>query len=287
MNRMTQANWNDLLGEVAHDLKTPLTAVKGFIELVQASGELNERQQHFSERALASLEHMQRLVSQLTEITRLEQPLEAQECDLSTVVSNAVEMLNETAAQHSIKLHTDITPDVGKIRAQPHQVDQVVLNLLSNAIKYNRAEGEVWVRAEGSESTVRVSIRDTGRGIPSEDQPHVFERFFRSQANSRTNPEGSGLGLAIVKAIIERHHGTIWLESTPDEGSTFTFILPRDPDNYQHHSATGEMPRAVSYNAESSDEVTDSLSSETDDPVDDDAQEAQERDLSDAGYSDR
>jgi signal transduction histidine kinase len=284
---MTQANWNDLLGEVAHDLKTPITAVKGFIELVQASGELNERQQHFSERALASLEHMQRLVSQLTEITRLEQKLDVEDCDLSSVVSSAVEMLNETAAQRSVTLHTNISPNVGVIRAQPNQVDQVVLNLLSNAIKYNRADGEVWVNADGNESTVRVSVRDTGRGIPSEDQPYVFERFFRSQANSRTNPEGSGLGLAIVKAVIEKHHGAIWLESVPNEGSTFTFILPRDPDNYQHRSATGEMPRAVAYDAESSDGLTDSLSSETDDPMNDDAQEAQERNLSDAGYGDR
>ncbi len=284
---MTQANWNDLIGEVAHDLKTPITAVKGFIELIQASGELNERQQQFSERALASLEHMQRLVSQLTEITRLEQNLEVEDCDLSTVVSSAVEMLNETAAQRSITLHANISPDAGVIRAQPNQVDQVLLNLLSNAIKYNRADGEVWVNVEGSESTVRVSVRDTGRGIPAEDQPFIFDRFFRSQANSRANPEGSGLGLAIVKAVIDKHHGAIWLESALDEGSTFTFILPRDPDNYQHRSATGEMPRAVVYDAESSDGLTDSLSSETDDPMDDDAQEAQERNLSDAGYSDR
>jgi signal transduction histidine kinase len=284
---MTQPNWNDLIGEVAHDLKTPITAVKGFIELIQASGDLNDRQQHFSERALASLEHMQRLVSQLTEITRLEQNLEAEDCDLSSVVSSAVEMLNETAAQRNVTLHADIAPDVGVIRAQPNQVDQVLLNLLSNAIKYNRADGEVWVNVEGNESTVRVSVRDTGRGIPSEDQPYVFERFFRSQANSRANPEGSGLGLAIVKAVIEKHHGAIWLESAPDEGSTFTFILPRDPDNYLHRSATGEMPRALAFSAESSDDLNDSLSSETDDPINDDAQEAQERNLSDAGYNDR
>jgi signal transduction histidine kinase len=284
---MNQANWNDLIGEVAHDLKTPITAVKGFIELIQAAGELNARQQQFSERALASLEHMQRLISQLTEITRLERDLELEACDLAAVVAGSVDMLNEMAEARGIRLHVEVDPSVGLIRAQTNQIGQVVLNLLSNAIKYNRDAGEVWVGAVGGEATVRVTIRDTGRGIPAEDQPRVFDRFFRSQTNSRANPEGSGLGLAIVKAVIDRHHGAIWLESTPDEGSSFTFILPRDPENYRHASATGEMPRALAYDAESSDALIDSLSSETDDPLDDDAQEAQERNLSDAGYGDR
>ena len=101
------------------------------------------------------------------------------------------------------------------------------MNLLSNAIKYNQRGGDVWITAQGRADEIEVTLRDTGCGIAPEDLPNVFDRFFRSQMTGDEAVEGTGLGLSIVKSIVEQHGGRVWVESVIDEGTTFSFVLPR------------------------------------------------------------
>jgi len=272
---MQEPNWVEIVSIIAHDLKTPITSAKGFVDLVKHSGTLNERQEHFTERALSALRQMESLVARLLEIAWIDgdRPLEPLDCDLGAVIEGAVTLLGDFADRHFVVLHVEIAPDLGTIQADERRLDQVVVNLLSNAIKYNRKGGEVWVEAHGAEESVQITIRDTGLGIAPEDLARIFERFFRSQTNHEEKIEGSGLGLSIVKAVIEKHGGHIWVESTLGAGSTFTFALPRVLRLREGSDDLREAVRLPVENAESIDFLREHNTNEEIDAVDDNIQE--------------
>jgi signal transduction histidine kinase len=146
-------------------------------------------------------------------------------------------------------------------------LSQVINNLLSNAVKYNKDGGSVWVKVSEDDHDLRVDVRDTGRGIPSEDLPKVFERFFRSKHNAGTKIEGSGLGLAIVDAIIQKHGGRIWVESEFGEGSTFSFTLPRYHATRRTSESRSITANFYEYGGEPLDDLNDDMQ-ETQDNVD-------------------
>lgn len=227
---MTQANdpQADWLNAVAHDLKTPINAVRGCIELMQQLGPLNDRQQHFAEKAMNGLQRMEHLVARLLDISWIDagMGLEYEDCDLGKIIHEVVGMLTDNAERRQIMIHTDIDPRLELVQADSQRLTQVVDNLVSNAIKYNHDGGEVWIQAAQETDQVLVSIRDTGMGISAEDKPRVFERFFRAREGVAMKIEGSGLGLAITRAIVQKHGGRIWLESEPGAGTTFFFTLP-------------------------------------------------------------
>jgi signal transduction histidine kinase len=228
MNSDENDFYTDLISVVAHDLKTPVSAVKGFIELVQQAGPLNKQQEHFSERALASLEKMERLIADLLEYTRINAGLQFDpvECDLREMIAEAVEMLEEAAGRRQVTISVDVQSEAPLVKADVGLMAEVLNNLLSNAVKYNRDGGVVRVAIADDENQVRVEVHDTGVGIPPDDVERVFERFYRSRSNPGMKVEGSGLGLAIVETIIKRHSGRIWVTSTEGEGSVFSFVLP-------------------------------------------------------------
>jgi signal transduction histidine kinase len=220
--------YTDLISVVAHDLKTPISAVKGFIELVQQAGPLNQQQEHFSERALASLERMERLIADLLEYTRINAnaQFEPVECDLRELIAESVEMLEEIAARRQVSISVEIASESPVVKADVRLITEVLNNLLSNAVKYNRDGGIIQIRVADEDDHIRVDVHDTGVGIPADDVNRVFERFYRSRNNPGMKVEGSGLGLAIAETIIKRHNGQIWVDSTEGEGSTFSFTLP-------------------------------------------------------------
>ncbi|MBC7814986.1 MAG: HAMP domain-containing histidine kinase [Burkholderiales bacterium] len=230
-NRPDDDSVADLMNITAHELKTPIGAVKGCIELLQQLGPLTDRQTHFAERALAILQHMEHMVSEMLDMGRLDskQALNLVECDLRVVFEDALNMQGEVAEAREITLHKSIELGANLLMADAGLVAQVVNNLVSNAVKYNRNGGEVWLTASGDDLFVTISVRDTGLGISPEEQPRVFERFFRARETAALRIEGSGLGLAITEAIVRKHGGRIKLDSTPGKGSTFTVILPRRP----------------------------------------------------------
>lgn len=281
--------WVDLLDEVAHDLKQPIASAKGFVDLVRNLGPLNEKQQHYSERALASLHFMEGLVDHLLDLAWIEadRPLKSEPLDVRDLIDTAIELLEPQAASRQIEIAVEVAPRLGKVQGESRRLEQVVINLLSNAIKYNREAGTVWIKATGTKQEVRVSVRDTGQGIAYDEQPRIFERFFRTRASRSSRIEGSGLGLSIVKGIIEKHGGQIAFESTPGEGTTFTFTLPRRAARLPaiaHETAHDieEPTRDGTTSAEGTDYVIAPVTGERSDAVDDNLQEPAQSGLADA-----
>jgi two-component system, OmpR family, phosphate regulon sensor histidine kinase PhoR len=219
----------DLLHNFAHDLKAPIGAAKSFIELIEASGDLNERQQHFAHRALQNLARINHSINTLLDFARMESGMELdiEICDLLELVEGVVEMLEGSAEEKQVRIHIDVSTKNQFVQADFDMMGHVLSNLVSNAIKYNRIGGEIFIKAEDAGEFVRVSVRDTGLGIPKAAQKRVFERFYRVEGKEHMAIEGTGLGLAIVKGVIDKHGGELKLESKEGKGSTFSFTLQR------------------------------------------------------------
>lgn len=264
----------DWLSVAAHQLKTPIGAVQGFIQLIQQSGPLNERQQRFSDRAMAALDRMNSLLSALLEMSKVESALQMNlvDCDLRKVVALALDLVENLAEKRRIQIKADIAADIEPVSGDPHWLGQVMNNLLSNAIKYNREGGQIWVRVFPQGGMICVSVRDTGYGIRPEEAEHVFDKFFRSAGDSQV--EGSGLGLAIARSIVLKHSGKIWVESVPGQGSTFVFTLPKRSQNNDGHAPPHEIAHAPGEGREDLSPSRPELATEEVDAVSDDLQEA-------------
>jgi len=219
---------NEWLDTVAHDLRTPINLVYGCLDVIKNLGPLNDKQLHYLDRAFAGLKRMEHLIARLKDISWVDSsvPLELSEINLSELIEEAVDLLLESAEQKDVKVRINVSPAINTIQVDAARMAQVMDNLLSNAIKYNRQGGTVVIGATKEADAVRVMVQDTGIGIAEEDQPQVFDRFFRAPEGVRLKIEGSGLGLAITRGIIQRHGGDIWVESELNVGSTFYFSLP-------------------------------------------------------------
>jgi signal transduction histidine kinase len=218
----------ELLGIVAHDLKTPITSIKSYADLVRQGGELTDRQKLYLQRIEMAVESMTSLIDDLLDLVWLEggMQLKMVPCNLMDVVRSQVAALEGYAQARGITLHLTSGDNLTVIHADPRRLGQVVSNLVSNGIKYNRKGGNVWVHVARLPQTMEITVCDDGIGIPAEDLPHIFDRFFRAQREETSRVEGSGLGLSIAKAIVERHNGVINVESILGQGTTFHVILP-------------------------------------------------------------
>ncbi len=214
---------------VSHDLKAPLTAIRGYTELLRTVGPLNEEQALFSERILEVTREMAHLINNLLDLGKIEAGLgcEFQAVDLREVLLGAKYGLALPAQQKGLLIEVEVPATLPRVRGDPYRLQQVMTNLVGNAIKYTPAGGRIWIRAEERPDEVLVSVSDTGIGISPADLPRVFEKFFRARDPRAGDEEGSGLGLAIVKSIVTEHGGRVWVESTVGKGSTFYFTLPK------------------------------------------------------------
>lgn len=217
----------EFLATVSHDLRSPLAAIRGYVDLLGKIGPLTEQQQDFVEKIRRSIAHITALVSDLLELGRIEAStdMEMEPFHLESVIDAVVDGYRQIAAEKGLSLRWELTP-LPLIRGNPHRLRRVMENLLSNAVKYNREGGWIAVSAEYREGYIVVRVADSGIGIPPEDLPHVFDRFYRVQRPETEDIEGTGLGLSIVKSIVEKHGGRVWVESRLSEGTTFTLILP-------------------------------------------------------------
>lgn len=213
-----------LLADLAHELRTPLTVVRGNVE-----GMLDGVYEPDAERLRTVVDEVaviQRLLDDLTILSKSDAgvlQLEIEEVDPRTVVAASVRVVADRARDAAVEVTTRTNGVPATIEADPVRIEQVIVNLLTNAVRHTPAGGSVSVTAASYHDGLRISVADTGAGIPTEDLPHVFDRFVRSADSG-----GSGLGLAIARRLVEAHGGTITARQGERGGTVVTFTVPRD-----------------------------------------------------------
>jgi two-component system phosphate regulon sensor histidine kinase PhoR len=222
---------NDFVSSVSHELRTPLASIKAYVEmLIDGEAEDPKTQREFYDVIQNEANRLSRLIDNILNISRIESGLvkiNKQPLSLMVIIKEALEVIAPQAKLRQIKLEEQLTPSFYQTQADRDMLYQAVLNLLSNAVKYTPEGGTITVQTVVDEPKRKVITRisDTGVGIPPKDLPFVFDKFYRSEANSRM-AKGTGLGLSLVKHIIESvHHGRIFVESHVGKGSTFGFEL--------------------------------------------------------------
>lgn len=216
----------DFVNTVSHDLRSPLTAILGFSELIERTGSINSTQKDYIRRVQSSVQNITTLIDDLLNLGRIEAGFDTRKENVAfdQIIHYAVENFRKRFADRSQNLILDIPPNIPAIFANPVQMRQLVENLLDNAIKYTPIGGLITIRAAVAQNQVVVQFLDSGIGIPAVDLPYIFDKFYRSSTSG--NVAGTGLGLSIVRSIVENHNGRIWVDSTVGVGSTFTVVLP-------------------------------------------------------------
>jgi two-component system, NtrC family, sensor histidine kinase KinB len=224
---------SDWVATVSHELKTPLTSVQLAVHVLleEVVGPLTAKQIELLLEARDNADRLFRLIQQLLALAKVEDPQEIFDkvpVDVAGLLQAARTQIESRADDRQIRLALEVEPELPRVRVDPTRMAQVLNNLLDNAIAYTEPGGTVIVRAALQNGHVILTVADTGIGIPSEDLPHVFERFFRSsaRASGREDVPGTGLGLAIVREIVEAHDGSIRCESAVGQGTTMTISLP-------------------------------------------------------------
>jgi len=224
----TEAMRRQLIGDVAHELRTPLSTIKGSLEGlmdgVLVPDEASLMQLH------REAERLQRLIDDLQELSRVEArafELERRPASVEGLVTTAVERIRRQFDDKGVRLEIDLPAGLPTVLADEDRVGQVLMNLLGNALQYTPDGRAVRIRARRVESEVQIEIQDEGTGIPSEHLPHIFTRFYRVDPSRSRAGGGSGIGLTIARHLVEGHGGRIWAQSSgAGKGSSFTFSLP-------------------------------------------------------------
>ena len=221
----------ELVANISHDLRSPLTVLSGHLETILIKSDRMSSSELVSkvERALRNVKRLSRLVDDLFELSKLDaQQVEAQEESFSLP-----ELLYDVALQYegeaetsSIQLELEVATDLQPVVADIALVERALTNLLDNAFRYTPADGSVRLRLSGRGDRAEVTVQDTGKGIPPEDLPHIFDRFYRVEKSRDRKHGGSGLGLAITQKILELQGSRLEVESTIGEGTAFRFHLP-------------------------------------------------------------
>jgi signal transduction histidine kinase len=226
----------EFVSTVSHELRTPLTSITGYVEMLvdEAAGDLSEKQRSMLEVVERNTCRLLTMIDNLLTIGSIDSgafDLELTSVEVAPLLRAAVRALLPTARERGVELQVDIATNPGLVLADAAQLDRAVLNVLSNAVKFTGEGGRVTLGAIRSETDVVISVSDTGVGIPHDEQAELFTPFFRSSTAIESETQGTGLGLVIVKNIIERHDGTIRLESTPGVGTTVTFTVPASEES--------------------------------------------------------
>ncbi|GAB4503900.1 MAG: sensory box histidine kinase PhoR [Anaerolineales bacterium] len=218
---------NEFIHTVSHDLRSPLTSVLGYTELIERVGALNEQQVEFINRIRISVESITSMVNDLLDMSRLEAGFDARRDFVhpESTLKFALDTVEGQLQLNNLTLVTDIQPDLPNLRGNPIRLRQLFDNLIGNAIKYSPPGGMISVSLHAEGQQIIFKISDQGPGILPQEQNRIFEKFYRA-SNTPEGVSGSGLGLAIVKSIVDAYQGRIWVESAPGKGSTFFVVLP-------------------------------------------------------------
>lgn len=213
---------------VSHELKTPLTSISGFAEIMQDGFVKDEDVKVFAGRIYKEAQRLIRLVGDVIRISRLDEgglPYQWEKLDLYSLTHDIFSTLHEAAEKQEVYMYMEGGSTV--LDTVPTIMEEVLYNVCDNAVKYNRRGGEVFVRLKDGEDAVRVNVRDTGIGIPKEDQERIFERFYRVDKSHSKEIGGTGLGLSIVKHGVKTLNGRLWLNSEPGQGTEIIMEFPK------------------------------------------------------------
>lgn len=219
---------SEFVATVSHDLRAPLTFMRGYATMMPMVGALNEKQREFEEKIINGIEQMTVLIDNLLDLGRIEAGvgLAREPVWMADVIRQSLDTLTPVAANKGLTLHVDVPAGLPSFPGDPTSMRQAVTNLVDNAIKYTANGGEVRLRAVMEAGQFTLTVADNGLGIAPADQAHLFEKFFRVRQRGSSQVKGSGLGLAIVKSIVERHGGRVWVESKLGQGTTISFTIP-------------------------------------------------------------
>jgi len=219
---------SEFVATVSHDLRAPLTFMRGYATMLPMVGELSDKQSEYVEKILHGVGQMGELIDDLLDLGRIEAGvgLELQPCHLGAVLVEAVDGMRARATAKGLTLRLEPAEGTAVMAGDAALLRQAITNLVDNAVKYTPSGGIVTVglSVRDDQSVIRVS--DTGIGIAPDDQVRLFEKFYRVKRRDTMGIKGTGLGLAIVKSIVERHGGRVWVDSDLDQGSTFYISLP-------------------------------------------------------------
>ena len=221
----------DFVANVSHELRTPVTVIKGYAETL-LSGALDDDPER-RERFLGIIQHhadrLCVLIGDLLALSELESGeigMQPESVPLASSIKQVLQFMEQQGEEKGITFSVELS-GADTVRADRSRLDQVLINLLDNALKYTGQGGKVSIESSPEGEMVRVSVRDSGIGIPKKDLPRLFERFYRVDEARSRDQGGTGLGLSIVKHIVQAHGGSVSVESTPGEGSVFSFTLPK------------------------------------------------------------
>jgi signal transduction histidine kinase len=220
---------SEFVATVSHDLRSPLTLMRGYATMLDMVGELNEQQQGYVKKIISGVENMSRLVNNLLDLGRIEigVGLQVENVPVLDILERVTGALQLHASQKNIALNIELPKDMPHaVEADGALLHQAVYNLVENAIKYTPDGGQVNIRARTESENVVFEVEDTGIGIPAEEMPRLFEKFYRGKQREARAQHGTGLGLAIVHSIAESHGGRVWVESEVGKGSTFFLQIP-------------------------------------------------------------
>jgi len=221
----------DFVANVSHELKTPLTSIKGFVEALQ-DGAINNTQQasHFLSIISQHTERMNKIISDLLQLSLIESEefqLKTEPFEIKEAIESVVSMLKSSAEKKSQNIEIKLYSEEQRVLADKYRINQALTNLVDNAIRYTPEKGIIKIQTEDKGDLIEIAIMDNGIGIPSKDLPRIFERFYTVDKGRSRESGGTGLGLSIVKHIIEAHNGKVIVESELGKGSKFSFDLKK------------------------------------------------------------
>ncbi|MCS7251632.1 MAG: ATP-binding protein [Anaerolineae bacterium] len=217
---------SDFIAAVSHDLRSPLTYMRGFVTMLSMAGPLTSRQQEYIEKIMGGIDQMTQLIEDLMDLKRIEEGIGQRGiCCLSDLIRDIFHEMRPQAMARGLRMTLELKGQ-GIVNGDPTWLRRAIVNLVDNAIKYTPEGGMISLGLIEKDAEVVVWVRDTGLGISPADQARIFEKFYRVRRKETAHVKGSGLGLALVKSIVEWHGGRVWVESQLGYGSTFYLAIP-------------------------------------------------------------
>jgi signal transduction histidine kinase len=221
----------DFVSTVMHELKMPLTAIKGAAELLaEGAADKKEARDRFISNIRHESDRMVKLVWELRELTRLDTEAltgQKEQVEYAAFIKEAVSRITDSLDREHAQINVEVPPEKISVRIMPGRIEQVLANLIDNAVRYTPPTGTITISvSSGKDKRIVTSIRDTGCGIAQSNIGKVFDRFFTTEPKDQPKDYGSGLGLAIASSIITNHGGKIWVETKEGQGASFSFTLP-------------------------------------------------------------